>query len=319
MTRLRFASTTLAMMIAGATSAQTITINNTPTQIAETDMTLEQAQDAMDPLYLIEAYTVDKDGPRNERGGWGERGSNVYQPGEQIDAVIYLGNVGKHNPGEPDNPQEMELFINIRDKDGNLLQQLRPVHTFRGVRRIDAPLQDDYFKDRFTVSARLNAPGRYDVGFVFIDKTRPADKQVEFEVPLDVIIENRDAALRDLTDMMMAGEVDPLYSTQRCAAYFHAKTELVGIDNFPASERDAIDARIRYFLGANALIRIGQGTDEGAAMDEAIAAMREISFPYATRMKRNYDAGDHPWQSDQMLVRDESACNVIYDQRERDF
>ncbi|MEJ6402318.1 hypothetical protein [Yoonia sp. 2307UL14-13] len=312
-------SVVTAALLTAPVAAQTIQLNDAPTQITETDMTLQQAQDAMDPLYLIEAYTVDKDGPRNERGGWGARGSNVYAPGEQIDAVIYLGNVGKQNPGQADNPQEMELFINIRDKDGNLLQQMRPVHTFRGVRRIDTPLQDDYFKDRFTVSARLNAPGRYDVGFVFIDKTRPADKQMELEVPLDVIIEKPDAALRDLTDMMMAGEADPLYSTQRCAAYFHAKTELVGIDNFPQAEREAVDARIRYFLGANAMILIGQGTNQEAAMDDAIAAMRELSFPYATRMKRNYDAGDHPWQSDRMLVRDEAACNVIYEKRERDF
>ncbi len=312
-------TTTMTALLALPATAQTIVINDEPTMIEDTDMTLQQAQNAMDPLYLIEAYTVDKEGPRNERGGWGARGSNVYNPGQQIDAVVYLGNVGKHNPGEADNPQEMEVFINIRDLDGALLQQIRPVHTFRGVRRIDDPLQDDYFKDRFTVSAGLNAPGRYNLGFVFIDKTRPADKQIALEVPLDIIVEDPDAALRDLTEMMMEGEVDTLYSTARCAAYFHAKTELIGIDNFPPAERDAIDARVRYFLGANAMIRIGQGAAEDGATDQAIAAMRELSFPYATRMKRNYDAGDHPWESDRMLIRDEAGCNVIYDKRERDF
>ncbi len=308
----------VALSFASHAHAQTVEIDNETVQAGDSDMTLQELQDAMDPIRLIESYVVDKQGPRNERGGWGNRSSNVYDVGEQIDAVIYLANVGKHNPGLVDNPQEMELYINIRDKSGGLINQIRPVHTYQGVRRIDAPLQDDYFSDRFTVSARILAPGRYDVGFVFIDHTRPPDKQVPLEVMIDVVVTDTqpDAALTDFVDMMAAGEVDVTYSVARCAAYFHGMIELVGRESFTSEDFAIMDQKVQYFLGAGAVIRAGNdGVDLDTARDQAFAAMKEISDMYKVRMFRNYNAGQHPWNSDRMLQRDEQGCNVIYENR----
>ncbi|WP_411889872.1 hypothetical protein [Yoonia sp. SDW83-1] len=312
------AVTILALTLASQNNAQTIEIGDQTTSVEESGMTLQEAQDAMDPIRLIEAYLVDKEGPRNARGGWGTRDSNTYRVGEQIDAVIYLANVGKHNPGQPDNPQEMELSINIRDKAGNIVYQAPLAHTFRGVRRLDDPLQDDYFSDRFTVSARVPDVGEYDVGFVFLDRTRPAEKQVALEVKLDVVIVAAEATetLTDLTQMMMNDGMDQSYLLRRCAAYFRSQIEFYGPDRFSEEDFAIIDSKVRYFIYGDAVINAdAQGITMDAALDDTFAAMKDISSAYLDRMARNYTAGQHPWAEDTMLRRDEAACTVIFDGR----
>ena len=313
------AITALGLVWAGQSHAQIIENNGNETRIEETSMTMQQAQDSMDPLRLIEAYLVDKDGPRNERGGWGERGRNIYQVGQQIDAVIYLANVGKYNPGQPDNPQEMELSIIIRDTLGNVIYDVPNVHTFRGVRRIDDPLQEDYFRDRFTVSARVPEEGEYDVGFVFLDKTRPPEKQVPLEVKLRVAIEAAAVLpeLTDLTEMIMNEGGDQSYFLRRCAAYFLAQVQIAGRDAFTDEQHAQQNAKIQYFLNADAVISAAANdVTFDQALDTAFAGMEAIADQYASRMVQNYEAGRHPWTEDRMLLRDAMSCTIVYDKRE---
>ncbi|WP_342076548.1 hypothetical protein [Yoonia sp. SS1-5] len=177
--------------------AQIFEMNQEPVNAAEVDMSLEDIQNDMDPIRMIDAYLIDKTAPRNERGGWGQRTDNTYAPGAQIDAVVFLANVGKHNPGQTNNQHDLELYINIRDRSGNLLDQLRPVHTYRNT--IAGAPDQDYFRQRFTVSVRLTQPGAYRVGFVFIDQTRAADQQIPLEVPLEVVVADAQATPSDPT------------------------------------------------------------------------------------------------------------------------
>ncbi len=287
--------------------------------MSERNLPIAAAQQAMDTLRLIEGYVVDKQGPRNERGGWGERDDNSYAIGEQIDAVIHLANVGKHNPGQPDNPQEMALSITIRDLDGNVIYQVDDVYTFRGIRKLQEPLQADYFRDRFTVSARVPLAGEYDVGFVFLDKTRAQDKQIPLEVAIRVVIEEPAGlpALTDLTEMMMEQGLDQSYLLRRCGAYFLSEVKIVGRDAFTETQFAAQDATIRYFLNGDALIAAGfKDVPYDQALDEAFDGMEAIAQQYTARMLQNHEAGKHPWADDIMLQRDAASCRVIYDQRE---
>ncbi|MBM7069206.1 hypothetical protein [Actibacterium sp. 188UL27-1] len=304
--------------------AQQIERDGQTITLEEHDMTLEDAQATMDPIRLIEAYVVDKTLPRNARGGWSERPGKIYLVGQQIDAVIRLTNVGKHHPGLPENAQEMELYINIRNPAGEVVFHAKPVHTFRATQVLQDPLQQDYFTDRYTVSARVPAPGRYSVGFVFLDKTRAPDKQVELEVPLDVVVEDPTARgqLTDLTQLWRDGKISQNDSLLRCAGYFHAKVELVGQKGMTPDLYAQTDARVRYFLHGAAVIDAATSgeTVTDAVMDQAveetIAGMTAFSLQYMARMMRNLDAGQHPWDNDVMLVRDGATCNIIYDSRD---
>ncbi len=310
----------LAGIFASPIAAQIIEIEGSEITMTERNLSIEAAQAAMDPLRLIEAYVVDKQAPRNERGGWGKRDSSTYVIGEQIDAVIYLANVGKHNPGQPDNPQEMELAIIIRDLDGNVIYQVDNVHTFKGVRRLQDPLQADYFRDRFTVSARVPLAGEYDVGFVFLDKTRAQDKQTPLEAAIRVVVEEPQGlpALTDLTEMMMAQGFDQSYLLRRCGAYFLSEVKIAGQDAFTETQFAVQDAMIRYFVNADAVIAAGfQDVPYDQALDEAFDGMDAIAQQYTARMLQNHQAGAHPWAEDIMLQRDAASCRVIYDQRER--
>lgn len=307
-----------AVLLGNVANAQTYEIDGEQLTVEQEKISLQDVQARMDPIRLVDAYLIDKAAPRNARGGWGERASNVFDAGEQIDAVVYLANVGKYNPGEPDNQHDLEVYINIHSRDGTLIEQIRPVHTYQNVLTGD-PLQADYFRERFTVSARVTQAGRYDVSFVFIDNTRPKDKQIALEAPLDVIIENAQASqdLTGLVELMMAEDADQSYLLRRCAAYFRSQIELVGKDSFSEENFNEIDAKVRYFLNADIIINTGlDGVPEQQAKEETLAVMKDISFSYMVRMKRNYDAGQHPWSDDVMLQRDEGACTTVYDTRE---
>ncbi len=169
---------------------QVIEVDGKKVLFADSNLTdINVAQSMMDPLRLIEAYLVDKSAPRNERGGYGVRENNIYQPNEEIVGVVYLANIGKQAVGSPENKNELELYFNINDEDGILLQEVRPVHTYRNSPKYSKPIADDYFAERFTVSARLNVSGTYELEFLFIDHTRSDDKRLPVSVPITVIIE----------------------------------------------------------------------------------------------------------------------------------
>lgn len=307
-----------AVILGSAARAQTFEIDGEQLSVEQDGISLQDVQVRMDPLRLVEAYLIDKAAPRNARGGWGERTSNVFETGQQIDAVVYLANVGKYNPGELENQHDLEVYINIKSRDGTLIEQIRPVHTYRTVLTGD-PQRDDYFRERFTVSARVTEAGRYNVSFVFIDNTRPEDKQVALEAPVQVIVEDPQASqdLTDLVELMMSDDADQSYMLRRCAAYFRSQVELIGRDSFSDDSFNEIDGKVRYFLAADMTINIGLGgVPEQQARAETLTAMTDISFAYMVRMKRNYDVGQHPWSDDVMLQRDEGACTVIYDARE---
>ncbi|MEO9515266.1 MAG: hypothetical protein ABJH45_22625 [Paracoccaceae bacterium] len=171
-------------------NGQVIEVDGNKVGFVESNVTdLNIAQSMMDPLRLIEAYLVDKSAPRNARGGYGNRTDNLFQTNEEIVGVVYLANVGKRAVGTPENQNELELYFNIKDEDGRVLQQVRPVHTYQNRPENTDPMADDYFAERFTVSARLNVSGSYELEFVFIDHTRSDDKNIPVSAPLSVIIE----------------------------------------------------------------------------------------------------------------------------------
>ena len=184
------ASLVSALFLTSPVSGQVIEVDGKKIGFAEANVTdLNVAQSMMDPLRLIEAYLVDKSGPRNARGGYGNRKDNLFQPNEEIVGVVYLANVGKRAVGTPENQNELELYFNIKDETGHVLQQVRPVHTYKNRPKYTEPMAADYFAERFTVSARLNVSGVYELEFVFIDHTRSDDKKIPVSAPLSVIIQ----------------------------------------------------------------------------------------------------------------------------------
>lgn len=79
-----------------------------------------------------------------------------------------------------------------------------------------------------------------------------------------------------------------------------------------------VDQRVRHFLSALSTIGMGfDGRPEGDTIGATIDDVREFSKKYTTRMMPNSESDRHPWAQDAMLQRDEIACDMIFDQRDR--
>ncbi len=144
-------------------------------------------QATMKPLELHSAYLALKES-RNEKGHYEKRNSNVYAPGEEIFIKAYFSNVGRKLVGSDMMSYAIQMDLEIRDMEGQVLSRQENVHTYENPSKQIFPLDETQFWNHVTAGISLTDPGEYKVAFIFSDLNRPTTETAPAEAVFDIVI-----------------------------------------------------------------------------------------------------------------------------------
>ncbi len=142
-------------------------------------------QDQLPPFALHSAYLAHKD-KRDENGRYLKRESNVYAPNEEIFLRAYFDNVRRKLVGGPTQSYAIQLDLEIRDGAGTVLSRSDSHYVYEGNSVQVFPVDKTQFYNHITAGIGLDAPGDYQVAFIFTDQNAPKSPAVEavFEVTI---------------------------------------------------------------------------------------------------------------------------------------